>query len=117
MSQFTSVKDWVKPTTGIKFETTKELIWEFSHVGSGVLLTIPSGFEFDVSIPKLLRWWLSPYDPQFLPAACLHDWMLKQGWNRLASAAEFNRALKACGVKSPKRLLMFLGVALYKWDR
>jgi hypothetical protein len=117
MSQFTLVKDWVTPTTGIKFTTTKMLTWELSHVGSNVFLHIPRGFEFDVSIPQLVRWWLSPSEPKFLPAGCIHDWMLKQGWDRVSSAAEFNRALKAYGVSSPKRLLMFLGVALHKWDR
>lgn len=48
----------------------------------GMFCTIEKGFKWNGSdIPRLF-WRIvgSQYDPQFLPASLIHDWMLKNGY-------------------------------------
>lgn len=59
--------------------------------GSGWILSIPTGFEFDISVPRCLRWFLSPHDPVWLVAAAGHDILLIQGQDRPFAAAEMRR--------------------------
>jgi len=48
--------------------------------GAAHPLIIPHGFEFESSVPRGLRWVLSPDDPRFLKAAAVHDWLLENGY-------------------------------------
>ncbi len=77
---------------------------------------MPAGFRVDVSVPIPLRWLFSPHDPRFLKAAALHDHMLNEGWNRIEAAGPFERALAADGTSLWRRLVMFLAVALYRFN-
>ena len=116
MSDFTEMNDnWCRNVGGMKYRTGVSLRWEVATVGSGLWVEVPIGFEFDLSVPRAFRWLVSPYDPKYLPAACLHDFILLDGWDRIRAAAEFDLALRAKGVGRAKRLLMFLGVSIYKW--
>lgn len=116
MSAFTDLNDWYEPIGGIRYRTTKELCWEVGRKGSLLWMKVPPGFEFDVSIPKLMRWMLDPHNPKYLKAGALHDYLLHvQLWERVASAAAFSDALKAEGVRRMKRLAMVLAVISWKW--
>jgi hypothetical protein len=115
VSEFTDLIDWTERLCGIQYRTTSPLRWEVAVKGSGAWITVPVGFVFDVSVPHPVRWLISPHDPRYLPAACLHDWLLAQGWDRVRAAAEFALALEAKGVPPARRLVMFLCVAVYKW--
>lgn len=116
MSKYTDATNWYKPTTGIRYKTTKSLEWELGSKGSGLWIRVPVGFIFDVSIPKPLRWLLSPHNPKLLKAACLHDYTLHVlGWKRVAAASTFSEALRADNVNSLLRLMMVYAVIGWKW--
>ena len=75
MSSFTEITDWYEPVL-IKqkfwkppqFKVTKQLEWEVGIKGSGHKEVVPRGFTFNVSIPFVLWWALSPSNPKFLKA-------------------------------------------------
>lgn len=113
MSQYTELTNWYE-RHGEGFITTKEIVWDIGKENSGLSYEVPAGFSFEVSIPKLV-FWLNPYDRRYLQAACLHDHILKHGWDRLTAAAIFHQALKADGVGWFTRLQMWLAVSLWKW--
>ena len=114
MSIFTDQSDWHKPQ-GDAYVTTAVLQWEVGKIGSGLWVRVPWGFAFDMSVPWWLRWLFSPHNPRYLKAAALHDWALFDNWDRVASAALFNDALKASGVGSIERFAMTVGVIMWKW--
>jgi hypothetical protein len=100
---------------GIRYCLTAALPWEIGCKGSGLTVTVPKGFIFDVSIPLPLWWLFDPNDRRTFKAAALHDWLLQDGWSRVTAAAEFNNALTADRVPFWRRLTMFLAVALWKY--
>ena len=115
MSRYTELSAWCEPLDGIRYRSTKPIIWEVGRKGSGLEVAVPAGTDFDVSVPRWARWLIDPHDTRFLKAACMHDMLLAWGWDRLTSAAVFGGALKADGVSAGKRLAMFLAVAVYRW--
>lgn len=136
-SNYTNPGNWCNPLEGIKYISTEELVWDVGYLGSGLIVTVPVGTVFDVSIPqppkrpKFLIWYpfwfvyslpfkiinkiFNPHDPKFLKAAALHDTMLIRGWARTTAGAEFHEALKADKVRIWKRLIMWLAVSLFKY--
>jgi len=116
LSKFTEQTNWHGPR-GPRggYLTTAELVWEIGKVGSGLWLRVRPDFYFDVSVPLLVRWLFDPSDPRYRKASALHDYALSLGWDRVASAAVFNSALKASGVGSVERLAMTLGVISWRW--
>lgn len=100
---------------GIRYSLDAQLQWEIGRKGSALILSVPAGFVFDVSIPVWWRWLFDPNDIRYFKAAGLHDWMLKDGWSRVTAAAIFHDALAADGVPLWRRLIMFLAVALWKY--
>ena len=127
MSAFTDLSSWYEPLSKIstgwraiferqRYITTKPISWENGSKGSGHWVHVPAGYVFDVSIPLPLWPILSPTDPRFHKAACLHDRCLEVlGWGRVSSAASFSDALKATGVGKWTRLSMVLGVIVWHW--
>ena len=117
MSKFTELKNWCEELPqGAIYRTTEEVCWEIGAKGSGLNFDVPKGYIFDVSIPLLLRWILSPRDEKFLKAGCLHDYALhEKGWDRVSAGALFASALKAEGVNKYKRLAMVISVIVWKW--
>lgn len=101
---------------GAGYITTAPVEWEVGAKGSGLWLTIPTGFWFDVSIPRGLRWLMDPHDPRYRLAACLHDYALHQlGWSRVSAASMFEQGLRAAHVGPFERLVMTIGVIVWKW--
>ena len=115
MSRYTSLLNWYVPGKDIKFRTTKDVCWEIGSKGSGLWLVVPTGYEFDVSVPRLMRWIYDPKDARYLKAAALHDWALDLGWDAVSSAAAFSEALRADGVGRMRRLSMVLAIVWYKF--
>ena len=115
MSRFTRAYDWAE-RHGAGYVTTKPLAWEIGRKGSSLWLRVPVGTRFDVSTPRLLRWLFSPHNPRYLKAAALHDYALASGWDRISAAAAFAEALKASGVRRVTRLVMVLGVVVFKFN-
>jgi hypothetical protein len=85
-------------------------------------LEIPKGYEFDgASIPRAL-WSLigSPFQPEYLKAACFHDWVCEHAiryTHRTAGDEVFLQLLTDAGVPYWRRAIMFAGVRLYSWTQ
>ncbi len=76
-------------------------------------VVIPAGFTFDSSVPRWLHWLLSPHDPRFLLAACVHDWLLEQGYGRAQAAAEWYDGARKGG--APYGLARWAYMAVAAW--
>ena len=100
--------------SGILYRLDTPINWHIGHA-EGPLYTVPSGFEFDVSVPKIFRWVFNPHRKDFHKAAALHDHMLKSGWSRATAASEFYNALKADNVEFITRFVMFISVLLWRF--
>jgi hypothetical protein len=61
------------------YVVTRALSWDIGKSGSGWVLYVEAGREFESSVPRLFRWFLSPDDPFFLKAAVVHDALLEGG--------------------------------------
>lgn len=82
-----------------------------------MLWVVPAGFSSDLaSIPAIARGVFDRGDGRYAKAAVLYDHMLEAGFDRLTAAAEFHSALRADGVALWRRLIMFLAVALWRFD-
>lgn len=116
MSAYTDIPaDWYEPDDEA-YIVRHSLHWEIGKKGSGLWVLVPPGFRFDVSVPSWLQWLVNPHDTRFLKAAALHDWTLvKNGWDRVASAALFHDGLLADGVGKWDRLKMTLAVIVWRW--
>ncbi len=101
---------------GNYFLTDSPIIWDIGRKDSGLRYIVPSGFRFDVSVPKVFQWAFNPKDKKFLKAAALHDHMLINEWSRIESGAIFHEALKADGVNKWKRFTMFMAVVIWKYN-
>lgn len=100
---------------GIVYRLSRPLVWRIGHE-DGPAYVVPAGFEFDMSVPRFLRWLFDPHRADFHKAAALHDHMLDAGWSRITAGAEFHNALKADGVRAWKRLAMLIAVLIWKFE-
>ena len=115
MSAFTEAHDWCVRVNG-KYRTTRPLRWEIGVKGSGLWITVPVGFTFDVSIPSGLQWLMDPHDARYRKAAALHDYAIHElEWPRVAAASLFSEALRAQGLGRAHRLAMVLAVIIWKF--
>lgn len=115
MSKFTDSRDWYLLRSRDKYITCQDLSWELGILGSGLFLTVPSGFEFDVSVPSYLTWAVSRHDKKLLKSAALHDYALELGWDRISAASVFHGALTAQKIGRWRRLFLTLSVIIWKW--
>lgn len=116
MSVYTTARDWYASRTGGGYLTIDPISWEIGRKGSGLFVTVPAVFFFDVTVPRALRWLFDPHDPRYLKASALHDYLLLQGWDRPSAGAVFYAALKADAVPFLRRLAMWLGVSLFRLE-
>lgn len=76
---------------------------------------IPKGFEFDgASIPRIF-WTIvgTPFDPEYVEAALMHDYMLENGFGVTASDRFFKVNLEFAKVNKYKLMVMYGAVRLY----
>ena len=92
-----------------------DLTWDVGREDSGLVVSVPAGSTFDLSIPLAIRWAFSPHDDRFLKAAALHDHLLEDAWDRATAGAVFSDALRASGVPAVQRFLMWQAVSLWRW--
>ena len=95
------------------FELMRPLKWEVGKIGSGLFVTVPKGFRFEVSVPKWLRWLIDRRQRRYLLAAAVHDHLLIDGWSRNRAAIEFYHALKTMQVGPLERFLLAAGVLIW----
>jgi hypothetical protein len=89
------------------------LTWRVGGPNVDHAVVIPEGFIFDSSVPRWLWWLLSPHDTRFLLAACVHDWLLAQGYGRTQAAAEWHDGARKGG--APYGLAKLAYVAVAAW--
>ena len=100
------------------YVTTQEVPWEVGKEGSGLFIHIPKGFEFESSVPKWLpKFIMDPDDPRFLPAAMIHDCMLRRGFGAISSGAEWYRAARFEGVSKWGAFIRVLPVLIFTISR
>lgn len=101
------------------YRTTRQLHFDVTDLpGVYHTVVVPAGFEFDgATIPKAA--WLvigSPFQPDFMVAACVHDWYCLQSavrrcyQSRVIGDAVFFKLLADAGVPRWKRTLMYAAV-------
>lgn len=112
MSAFTENSEYIDLPDN-RFILSRPLKWEVGREGSGLWITVPTGFKFDISVPRWLWLIVSPMDKRFVLAACLHDWLLQDGWAHNRAAIEFYHGLKAQGCGRVMRVIATIAVMVY----
>jgi hypothetical protein len=116
MVDFKRPETWSEPAGGIRYRTTAEVNWGLGSPRSHTRLIIPPGRVFDVSIPLTLRWVFDPHAPRYRLAGLIHDHLLHvDNWTSVRAAGDFHDALRAAGTRPAEALLMYLGVALFRY--
>jgi hypothetical protein len=105
-----------------RWRLNEALQYEVHHLGSGMLIRVPGGFETDgASIPRPL-WALLPTWGRYSRAAVVHDWLCealktgrphRYGRTYAEAAAVFREAMKVCGVGGLARWGMWAAVRLH----
>lgn len=113
--------DWCKKGGPRGYVTTAQIDWPIGRKGSRHVETIPAGFEFESSVPRLLQRLWSPDDPAFLLSACVHDWLLEAGYDRDFCDSQWLAAARKskanCWRAKTARLFMMLRRYLLNDDR
>ena len=106
------------PKTGAIYSLASDFVFK----AIGRIFVLPAGFEFDgASIPPIL-WPVigSPFDPAYMEAALLHDWLYSTHIvTRREADVAFREQLVAHGVTDFRADMMFRGVRLagvFAWD-
>ncbi|MCB9994070.1 MAG: DUF1353 domain-containing protein [Hyphomicrobiaceae bacterium] len=114
MSAFSEFKAFSKvPGTEISYVLDAPLIWDIGREGSSWQMIIPAGTTFDISVPRLARWYLSPDDRVVLPCAALHDQLLYKDFDRPFASAEFRRAALSRGTRPFRAWVLFWSTLVY----
>jgi len=82
--------------------------WNIGKPNSSLVIHIPKGYEFESSVPVFLRWVLSPDDPLFLKAACIHDYLLENGYSRPFADTQWLDAARSVNAPRFKRETAFV---------
>ena len=99
MSAFTTFNNFRKvPNTRSDYRLGADVPWEIGAKGSGWFLYLAQSFQFNISVPRLLEWVLSPHNQKILLAAAVHDELLNRGHDKAFASSEFRRACIARGV-------------------
>lgn len=103
-----------------RYELLRPMIFEVEFPGGCVSVVVPAGFVTDfASVPRFF-WRLFPPDGPWSAAAVVHDWLCGQAeCSRFLADAIFREAMRATGVPSWQRTLIYLAVRCYAvlWRR
>tara|TARA_R110002126_G_scaffold165178_3_gene313038 strand:- start:178 stop:516 length:339 start_codon:yes stop_codon:yes gene_type:complete len=102
--------DWCQPNGGTEYITTKPIEWHVGKKNSGLIITVPSGFKFESSVPRVLWLAFSPHDPFYLWAACIHDWLLENAYRPAFAAGEWYDGAMKYGAPKWKTKLAHIGI-------
>lgn len=90
-----------------------ELMEEYTSVNKEV--NVPVGFKTDgATIPLIFRWIFSPTG-RYFGAAIVHDYILVKEWNWDKANDQFEKEMKALGVKRWRRFLIASAVKVWGW--
>ncbi|WP_345859348.1 DUF1353 domain-containing protein [Shewanella algae] len=99
-----------------RYQLTRDMETRYTSKGMRKTIVIPKGFLTDgASIPKAL-WSLigSPYLPEYITAAIVHDWCCENDWDNEEMSDLFFELLKLSNVKELTAKTMRQAVYLYK---
>ena len=113
MSAFTHFSAFSRLNDTHRYQLDAPLCWDIGAKGSGWQFTIPKGTVFDITIPWFVRWAISPHDTRILPAAAVHDELLKQNFGPAFASAEFFRAAKARGCNTLWSWTLFISTLIW----
>lgn len=108
---------WCEKGGARGYVTTRPLRWWIGKKESGWLLVVPAGREFESSVPRGLWWVLSPDDPYFLKAACIHDTLLEEGYRLWFSDSQWFEAALSEHAPLRKAIPAWLGMVLRRFLR
>ncbi|MCF6221631.1 MAG: DUF1353 domain-containing protein [Robiginitomaculum sp.] len=113
MSSFTKFQSFVRVASSrTDYALCEKLVWDIGAQGSGWQLIMTTGFRFNISVPHLLEWLLSPHNRQILPAAAIHDELLNRGHDKAFASSEFRRACIARGVHPAFAWVLFFATLI-----
>lgn len=117
-------------TVGFNYKNVSKPFYLLTHMyflvkyaNKRIIEKIPAGFESDgTTLLKILFFLLGcSHNPQYLPAAIIHDWTVTNPkcvhYNRKLSSRILRQALLNEGVPYWKAQLMYLGVEGWQWLR
>lgn len=114
MSNFSTFDDFAPIAPGsLLYDMRSSCVWDIGKRGSGWSLELKPGRTFDISVPKWLRWLLSPHDRNVLMAARVHDELLEEGFDQAFASSEFRRALKVRGMSVGQSWVLFVATLLW----
>lgn len=116
MSEYTQALDWCEHLDGIRYVSTREIVWYIGSLDSGLRQEVPAGEVFDGTIPWWACWLFSPHNRKYLKAFLLHDYFLRIGWDRFTAGAQFHQALFADGAGKMERAIMTVVVMFFKYQ-
>ncbi len=92
----------------------EDLIWKDGPIFT---ITVPKGFVFDgASVPWFFTRLFPKSNPQYIYAACLHDYLLEYMQHKYPRSTVdeiFRRAMRFLGVPKWQMTCMYLAVCLY----
>ncbi len=113
MSNFSTFNAFTRAIeTRTDYMLGEKLVWDIGAKGSGWPLIITTGFRFNISVPRLLEWLLSPHNRRILPAAAIHDVLLNRGHDKAFASSEFRRACIARGVHPAFAWVLFFATLI-----
>lgn len=104
--------DWCKKGGSRGYVVTSPLAWVIGKNGSGWVLTVPVGKEFESSVPNLLRWLWSPDDPIYLKSAAIHDTLLESGYRPQFADSQWIEAAMSIGAPRIKTGVAYVFMVL-----
>jgi len=88
--------------------------WYVGRAKNAYPVVIPSGFEFESSVPRWALWIQSPDDPRYLKAALVHDYLLETRiYGRAQAAAEWFDGALAGGAPVYRSKIIYVGMAFW----
>lgn len=108
---------WCKRGGSRGYVAARAVKWQIGKKGSGWVLTVPEGKEFESSVPRGLRWLFSPDDPFFLKAAAIHDTLLETGHRFWFSDSQWFEAALSEQAPLRKAIPAYLGMVIRRFIR
>lgn len=114
MAEFSKFKSFSKvEQTRKTYRLDEPFCWSIGLNSGSHKTVLDPGATFDISVPRWLEWFQSPHDKTILPAALIHDVLLRKGYTPDFAAAEFRRALIMRGVSRRYARLLFAVVLVW----
>lgn len=110
-----TITSWCGPGVNRRYVVTRDLHWHIGKKGSGWILTVPVGREFESSVPRWLWWCFSPDDPNFLKSAAIHDMLLEEGYRKQFADTQWIEAARSNHAPVLRSEIAFRLMRIRRW--